>query len=236
MKRVFSFLLCLTMVFSLAVPASAVGGSVSFQYGSGSTFKVTPGDENYTSTDLFGSEFKNVMPGDNLTQTITIKNNCYKYDYIKVYMKAVPHSAESDLTYDRDKAEDDGKRDDETVKSMKEFLSQMDMQIVVNGSKEIFDASPDETDGLTGYVRLATLNRFKTAELTVTLNVPIEMDNEFANRVGEVDWVFYVEGFNNPAGSNPKTGDMIMIAVAVMAVSAAAIVLLVVAAKKKKKK
>ena len=29
------------------------------------------------------------------------------------------------------------------------------------------------------------------------LHVPAELDNKYANRVGEVDWLFTVEGFNN---------------------------------------
>ena len=40
------------------------------------------------------------------------------------------------------------------------------------------------------------------AELTVELNVPITMENTYANRVGEVDWVFTIEERNHP--SNPQ--------------------------------
>lgn len=34
--------------------------------------------------------------------------------------------------------------------------------------------------------------------MDVQLTVPIEMGNEYADRIGEVDWVFVVEGFDDP--------------------------------------
>lgn len=37
----------------------------------------------------------------------------------------------------------------------------------------------------------------KSAKLEAVLTVPAELGNEYAYRVGEVDWVFTVEGFNN---------------------------------------
>jgi LPXTG-motif cell wall-anchored protein len=60
------------------------------------------------------------------------------------------------------------------------------------------------------------------------------LGNEFAHRTGEVDWLFTVEAYDDPSYDNPKTGDYIMIAVAVMAVSAVGL-LVILAAKRKKK-
>ena len=37
----------------------------------------------------------------------------------------------------------------------------------------------------------------KSAKLEAVLTVPAGLGNEYAYRVGEVDWVFTVEGFNN---------------------------------------
>jgi len=45
---------------------------------------------------------------------------------------------------------------------------------------------------------LATLGQGATANLTVELSVPISLGNEYANRVGEVDWIFLVEGLDYP--------------------------------------
>lgn len=241
MKKVFSLLLSLALVFSMALPASAAGfGSVTFNYSNGTgSFSFKPGSS-YTATDLFDN-FKDVMPGDTRELEIEVKNGAWKYDYVEIYMRAVPHSeTDNPLTYSesyentdgKDQAGIEGKRD-ETVATMTDFLKQLHMTVENSKSKTIFDASPAETDGLKKNVLIATLNRGKSTTLTVTLEVPIELGNEYANRVGEVDWVFTVQGYNT---DNPKTGDQIMLAVGVMAISAAAIVILIVAAKKKKKK
>ena len=61
------------------------------------------------------------------------------------------------------------------------------------------------------------------------------MGNEFARRVGEIDWQITVEAFDDPSVDNPKTGDYIMMAVAVMAVSAAALIVILAVKRKKKK-
>ena len=39
--------------------------------------------------------------------------------------------------------------------------------------------------------------------LTVKLTVPLELDNRYADRVGETDWIFHGES----AGETPYTGD-----------------------------
>jgi len=45
------------------------------------------------------------------------------------------------------------------------------------------------------------------AELKVVLDIPKDLDNKYANRTGEVDWIFTVEERNYPSGgggSKPK--------------------------------
>lgn len=78
---------------------------------------------------------------------------------------------------------------------MTEFLKQLSMK-VWNGETLIFDAKADELGGLQENTPLGTFRTGETAKLKVELSVPIELDNKFANRVGEVDWVFHVEAFN----------------------------------------
>jgi len=65
--------------------------------------------------------------------------------------------------------------------------------------------------------------------------VPTDNDNLYANRVGEIDWQFTLEAYDDPDVDNPKTGDYIMMAVAVMAVSAAALIIILAVKRKKKK-
>lgn len=190
LKRIFSLVLMLTMLTSLATTAFAASTSTITFKGAEEGFEFQPGSE-YTATDLFGN-FKDVMPGDSLTESIELKNTATDCDYIKVYMRAVVHDENGNpLTYDKDYAASQGKQD-ETVATMQDFLSQLTMRIY-NGDELIYEASPDEAGALADNVLLGTLLNGESLDLTVELDVPIEMGNEYANRVGEVDWVFLAE-------------------------------------------
>lgn len=208
LKTFSSLLLVFVMLMSLTVTAFAADSTVTYK-GKGN-WEFSPGS-GYTSTDLFDG-FKNVMPGDKRTEEVTIKNEATDSDYIKVYLQAVLHDEEGNpLTYDevfentdgKDQADVNGQRD-ETIATMHDFLSQLTMR-VWNGEKLIYEASPDELDGLAEPVFLATLDRGETASLKVELEVPIEMGNEYAYRVGEVDWKFKVEAFDNYTPSDDYT-------------------------------
>ena len=60
--------------------------------------------------------------------------------------------------------------------------------------------------------------------------------NKYANRVGEVDWVFYFEGHDYP-DDNPKTGDyIIMGAATAMVLSGAALAVLLISKRRKNRK
>lgn len=227
LKRSFTLVLSLMLIFSLASTAFAASSTVTFE-GKKEKFTFAPGST-YSKTDLF-QNFKGVMPGDKLEETIVVRNRATEFKSVKIYMRAETHDntdnimVSSDPTYKKDAVE------------MKDFLSQLHMK-VYNGSTLLFDASPDELDGLAKNVLLGTVAKNGKLTLTVELEVPIELGNEYANRVGEVDWIFTVEG-SEETGQNdpPKTGDAFQLAmlVTVMAVSAAAVVLLVVIPKRKK--
>lgn len=199
-KAIFSLVLMLLMVMSLASTALAASPSITFN-GFTSGFDFQPGSE-YTETDLFGN-FKNVMPGDTVTETITFTNSAADCDFVNLYMRAEAHDeTENPLTYSeafenadgKDQANISGQRD-ETVATMTEFLSKLSMK-VWNGTELIYDASPDQLDGLKNNVFLGTFRTGETATLKVELSVPIELGNEYANRVGEVDWIFHAEAYN----------------------------------------
>ena len=203
LKIISAFLLSFVMLLTLSLPAFAADSSITY-HGKGKVTEVAPGSD-YTSTDLFDN-FKDVMPGDKLTESITIKNKASSCDYIKLYMKAEVHDEKGNpLTYSeafentdgKDQANIDGQRD-ETVATMQDFLSQLTMRIY-NGNQLIYNASPDEAGALVNNVLLGKLKKNESTNLKVELDVPIEMGNEYANRVGEVDWVFLFEEHNNPS-------------------------------------
>ena len=184
-RAICSLVLMLLMVMSLASTAFAASPSITFN-GFSKGFDLQPGSE-YTETDLFGS-FKNVMPGDTVTETITFTNSATDCDFVNLYMRAEAHD-ETDNPLSPKVAEK------ETVATMTEFLSKLSMK-VWNGTELIYDASPDQLDGLKSNKLLGTFRTGETATLKVELSVPIELGNEYANRVGEVDWIFHVEAYN----------------------------------------
>ena len=205
MKKLLSLAMILAALAALAVPALAADAVVSRK---GNDIVIETTGSGYTDTDLFDN-FKNVMPGDERTEAITIKNNVTGYDYVKLYIRAVPHDEQGNpLTYDEAYENEDGKDQknaagerDETVAAMADFLSKLSMDVYLvnaDGTKEtIFSASPDKSAQLTDNVLLGTFAKGQSAKLEAVLTVPAELGNEYANRVGEVDWLFTVEGFNN---------------------------------------
>ena len=206
MKKLLSLVMIAAALAALTVPALAADSVVRREGTSGLVIETV--GSGYTDTDLFGS-FKNVMPGDELTEDITVKNSVNGFDYVKLYIRAVPHDEQGNLlTYDEAFENEDGKDKqniegmrDETVATMADFLAQLSMDVyLVNAddTKEIiFSASPDQSAQLTDSVLLGTFAKGESAKLQAVLHVPAGLDNKYANRVGEVDWLFTVEGFNN---------------------------------------
>lgn len=186
MRALFSLVMTLVLVVALAAPAFAATASITYK-GQKDQFVFDP------STDLFRN-FKGVMPGDTLEQSITFTNKSTDSNYVKLYVRAVAHDTSNPLTKPV--------KENETIASMEDFLSQLDMEVYC-GKKQIFKASPDELGGMKNKVLLGTFKKNASATLTVKLNVPIELGNEYANRMGEVDWIFTVEAFKG----TPSTSD-----------------------------
>ena len=132
-------------------------------------------------TDLF-RDFKNCMPGDELTQEVVVKNT--SEDTVKIWLRAVAHDDEkSPLSPEVAETEKD-------TATMEEFLKQLKME-VKNGEETIYgETTPDQTEKLTENVLLGQFAPGEETTLTVTLKVPAELGNEYAFRKGEVDWIF----------------------------------------------
>lgn len=215
-KRLPTLLCALALIFCLPFSVYAADSTVRFQ--DGELIAFGPGST-YTDSDLFDG-FKGVMPGDVRTEEITIQNSADAYDSIKVYLRAVPHDAENNPISEEVLAEirTDGRRDSASSESayMADFLSQLSME-VENGGAVIYAASPDQPDGLIENVYLGELRKGETVQLDVTLTVPLTLGNDYMDRIGEVDWVFAVEGCMDPANP-PDTGDPANLGLALSAV------------------
>ena len=187
MKKMSTLALVLLLLVCLSAPVLAEYSSVTY-IGGAEKFVFFPGSE-YTDSDLF-QNFMNVMPGDVLTETIIVKSDATTCDYVNIYMRAVTHE-ELDNPLSEKVAEE------ENLVSMLDFLSQLYMT-VKQGDEVIYSASPDELDGLQDEILLGRFRRGTEKTLTVELSVPIELGNEYSYRVGEVDWQFRAEEFNDP--------------------------------------
>ncbi|MBE7000572.1 MAG: LPXTG cell wall anchor domain-containing protein, partial [Ruminococcaceae bacterium] len=167
-------------------PAGAADGNVIYD-GDAKECIFAPGSE-YSPTDLFPN-FKDVMPGDSLTQKITVKSDVADGTKVKIYMRALGAHPDS-----------------------VEFLSKLHLQVAKSEANEMaymFDAAANETAQLTDWVLLGTLYSGGEVNLDVTLDVPVELDNNFKHLVGYLDWEFMIEEYPKEPGDPvaPDTGD-----------------------------
>ena len=212
-KKTLLLIIAVFLVTSTGLSAYAQG-NVSYNPGT-RKFVFAPGSKE-SPTDLFES-FKNVMPGDSLTEKIEIKNEEANNVKIKLYIKALDTSKEE--------------------RSNEEFLSKLKLSVKQDEKTELYKAPANEEAQLTDWVYLGTVFSGGKVTLDVTLNVPAELGNEFQNAAGYVDWSFKVEEL--PVESSdpkpPQTGDNMMTYVILMAISAVVIVVTVTPMIKKKK-
>ena len=214
MKKLFAILAACILALSSVLTAYAADGKVTYS-GNAGQFVFEPGTD-HSLTDLFPN-FKGVMPGDTLTQKITVKNDADHQVKVKIYMRALGAHADSAA-----------------------LLSQLQLLVEQNSDTVLFEAPADQTAQLTDWVYLGTMYSGGTIDLDVTLNVPVELGNEFSNAVGYLDWEFMVE--ESPVEPSdpkpPQTGDETPLGLymGIMAGSAVILVVLVILFVVKKKK
>lgn len=197
-KKLCACLMCAFLLLSHATLVFAADSTVTYK-GRDDLFEFAPGSV-YTSTDLFDN-FKDVMPGDKRTETVTITNECRTGDYIKVWMRALLHDTTNNpLSPEVLKAlsEDERRGAMSELEYMHDFLEQLTLT-VWNGERTdeniIYQGMPDSLDGgfEEGNVFLGSLAYKQSLSLNVELAVNINMGNEYSGRIGEIDWVFVIE-------------------------------------------
>ena len=186
MKKTFriisSLVLALMLLCSTAVSFATGSSSVTYK-GKAKEFIFQPGSD-YSVTDLF-TNFKGVMPGDTLTQQINVRNEASKKVNVKIYIRALgPAELENNNGEEIVSADDSA-----------DFLKEMKLTVETDSDKKLFDASADQTAGLTDWVCLGTFRSGADVDLNVDLEVPITMGNDYQERIGALDWQFMAEEF-----------------------------------------
>lgn len=207
MKKALALILAITLILSSAFSASAAQGNVTYSGDSGK-FIFAPGSE-FSPTDLFPS-FKDVMPGDVLTQQITVKNEASSRVKVKIFMRSLGAHTDS-----------------------ADFLSKLGLTVeksADNAMEYMFDATADETAQLTDWVLLGTLYSGGEVNLDVTLHMPTEVDNTYKDLVGYLDWEFMVEEYpvEDSDPKPPKTGAMTNLVPWIITFTASAAVLFII--------
>ena len=215
MKKIITLLITLALLLSSTVTVFAADGKVTYS-GNAGNFVFEPGSD-HSLTDLFPN-FKGVMPGDTLTQKITVKNNADNKVKVKIYIRSL------------------GAHEDSV-----EFLSQLGLKVAKSSDNEMaymFDAAANETAQLTDWVCLGTLYSGGEVNLDVTLNVPASLDNEYQSKIGYLDWEFMIQEFliEDTDPKPPQTGDNSHMGLwfAIMLCSGAMLIILLVWRKKDK--
>lgn len=171
-RRLTALLLCALFVVSGAFAVSAADTSVTF--GRNDKFSFSP-----TTTDLFDN-FKNVIPGDTLTQTITVSNESNRT--VEIFLRA-----------------------DGVKEKYKAFLSYIEITVEATRvwdilgvtSRELYKAPASEFGSgratLRDRVSLGEFSRGAKVTLTVTADVSIEMGDDYQSAFGEIVWLFTAE-------------------------------------------
>lgn len=216
MKKIFVLFIAVLVALPLVFTASADGGEVTYSGNSGQ-FIFSPGSE-YSPTDLFNN-FKGVMPGDMISESVTVKNDADNKVKVEIYMRSL--GANEDCA---------------------EFLSELDLKVMKSDENEMaymFDAAANETDGLTDWVLLGTLYSGGEVNLDLMLTVPVSLSNEFQNKAGYIDWEFMVKEYpTSPDDPKPpQTGDSSDLGIwsAIAVISALAMIIIAFWKKRRKK-
>lgn len=160
-----------------AVQLRAADSNVAYK-GRAESFVFIP-----ESTDLF-QNFKDVMPGDVLTQIVRVANESSNIMPVRIFLRA-----------------------EAIDPADKPFLEQLTLKIDHESLGTLSNDNADLPAGLTNNVLLGTFIPGMDRDLELSLEVPLSMGNDFQNAVGEVVWVFTVEEDDPPP--LPQTGETI---------------------------
>lgn len=187
-KRVLGMALALAMVFAMSVVSLAdnvsAAGTPTVTFTAEKAFAFT--DKN----DLFDN-FKNMMPGDQLSQNIDVKSEASgRYD---IYL----YARDCELYKD---AEADGGIHLETKEKETSLLQYVTVTDAEGNVLDLVNAGVG-----TAGVKLGRFSKGDEIQLTVKVELPIELDNKYQDAEAHIDWIFYAEEYVEPdPGDGPS--------------------------------
>ncbi|MEA4920928.1 MAG: hypothetical protein VB078_08415 [Clostridiaceae bacterium] len=173
-KRVFSVAIALALVFSLSIKALA-DEIVS----SGMPTVIFTSDREFTFSDdddLFDN-FKNMVPGDTVTQQIRVTSQASgKYD---IYLYAQVPNSPGEVTPMR--------LYNINVTELLDYITVTDK----NGNVLELRSAGAGTDG----VKIGRFSSGTEDVLTVTVELPVSLGNEYQDAKAYINWIFYAQEY-----------------------------------------
>lgn len=174
MKKFRFFITTLLLMVMMHSKLLTISAHSNITYDCGDhVFIIDPGTEQ-APTDLFVN-FKDVMPGQTLTQEIWIRNDEKNTMDSVVYLRSLGAKEGSE-----------------------EFLSQLKLTVSYMDDSEFFNAQASEPAQLSDWVRLERLQPGAYVKMFLTLEVPITLDNKFQDAIGILQWEFRSEEIPSP--------------------------------------
>lgn len=175
MKKLYKTVLAITLVLLMGIINVSAQNSNVTFLNEAEEFVVYP-----VTKDLF-QNFKDVMPGSKYRQVIEIANDKDNEVGVDMYLKMDPVTEEN-----------------------RELLKFLTLTIEIK-DEVIYKKTLDENEGFKDFVLLASLDPGDMEKLDLTLEVPFELENKFADKMGFVDWVFLVEDYDVKGTDVPPT-------------------------------
>lgn len=162
-------------------------------------FKINAAKDN----DLF-TNMKDLMPGDEVSNTISINNNSSRS--ATFYLKAscdYKASGKDAVNGNGKVVTIDGKIFHEDLLDMIDMTITADNTVIYSGKASGKTSEGQDSELITANygIKIGDVAAKASMQLTVTIKLPgAEMTNEYMNAFGAVDWMFIVEGTNSPSG------------------------------------
>ncbi len=191
MKKFISFICVSAIVALLLTSVSAYATGVT--YDAKTQQFIYDNNKSYTATDLF-ENFKSCMPGDVLEQKITVKNLPADGKKVQLLMRST------------------GGKDEKAD----ELLNMLTLTVEQTNGNAVYSKSTAQSEGnLKEWVDLGTYTEEKNIEITVKLEIPITLGNEYQNLADEVHhiiWELKAIETEPEAPAPQETGDVLPIA------------------------